>query len=245
MSVDADGPLRLQLFSPIPPVPEEDHGGLKLDWRSDVGRTGALLEWRVPVRSVDAGMPTEVAQILAVALCRVATVTGCTLTLPPGVGAAWAPVPGGQACRFDGPWWRRSRDDIGLLASRDPAVVARFFDDDTFPWSLENQLLVLSAPDAVPALDRAAVEACFAVPMRITRAQLVEAEVTGLLRAGVDGDVAGLYVPAPDARETVERALADATRAAGAHWEVRDGAEHWSVRPPAAGASAAAQNLPN
>jgi hypothetical protein len=232
-AVPAAAPFVVRLYAPIPPLPEEDargvwHGGFKVDARSEVGRTGALLDWQVPVRSVDAGMPADVARALADALCAVAAVTGCTLALPADVGPEWTPVPGGHARRLGGPWWRRG-DRVGLLASRAPAVVAGLFADESFPWWNESQLLLLTPPGVLPALDRAAVDACFALPMRVSRAQLAAAGVVGLVRAGVDGDVAGLYFPAPEWRSPLVGALAAAVTAAGGRWEKHDGAEHAAV----------------
>lgn len=246
---DLARPLVVQLFTPIPPFTERDpggpwHGGLKVDRESEVGRLGSLLEWHVPVRSADAGMPPEVARIFAEALCAVGPVAGCTQDLPAGVGAAWTPVPGGHAYRFTRPWWRGPRHDLGLRASRDPAVVARMFDDETFPWSHEYQTVFLCAPDTLPALDRATVEACLVVPMTVTPARLSELGVLGLLNAGVDGDVAGMYVFDPAVRASLTGALAETTRRAGARWEEIDGRMHWSARPPADARTAAVPSTP-
>ncbi len=229
VSAHAPEVLTLELFSPIPPAPEDDHGGLKLDRRSEVGRAGALLEWRVPARPVDGGMPPEVARTIATALCAVANVAGCTGRVPEHFGAAWTTVPEGHMCRLPGRWWERPRH-VGVLASQDPSVVVRLFDDDEFVWALESQLLFLSPRDTLPRLDRALVEGCFALPIAVTPAQLAAAGVVGFVRAGVDGDVAGVYVPAPEWRARVVRALAAAAATAGGRWADHDGAAHWSVR---------------
>ena len=229
MSVAGERVRALRLFAPMPPAPPGEHGGLKLDWRSEVGRTGVLLAWEMAERPVDGGMPAAVARLVATALCAHATVAGCTLSLPPRVGPEWTPVPGGHACRFAGPWWRGRRHDVGLLASRDPAVVARLFDDADFAWANESQLLLLSPAGTLPTVDRAFVEDGFALPLALSSARLATARVTGLVRAGVDGAVAGLYLADAHRRTALLEALAAEADAAGARWEVRDGATHPAV----------------
>lgn len=224
------------LVAPPPSDPPDvrEHGGLKLDWHTEVGRTGMLLEWRPVGREADAGVPLPVVGALAAGLCAVTTVAGCTLDFPAAVGAHWTAVPGGHAVRFAG---RRVLGfgplPVGVLASRAPAVVARFFDDDTFVWTHETQLLLLAPPDTLPALDRALVSACLAVPIEASLAQLAAAGIIGLARAGVDGDVAGLYLPDPAWRQTVVGALAGAVTAAGLRWGERDGTAHGSAHTPA------------
>ena len=54
----------------------------------------------------------------------------------------------------------------------------------------------------------------------------------GLLRAGVDGDVAGLYLLSAEWRRRVTDALAAAVHAAGGQWTERDGADYWTTRAP-------------
>lgn len=228
----ASGPFTLELIAPPPSsLGDEEHGGLKLDWHSDVGRTGALLGWWPIGRDNDAGVPVVVVDAIAAGLCAVSTVAGCTLDVPDSAGPEWRAVPGGHACRFPG--CRRlgfGAPPLGLIATRHPRVVAGFFDADGFPWALERQLFLLAPPGTLPRLDRALVGACFRLPIPATTAQLTRAGVVGLVRAGVDGDVAGLYVLDPGWRASVVRALADAVVAAGGRWEEHDGRAHWSAR---------------
>ena len=226
-----DAPVfELRLYSPPPPDPPgvEMHGGLKLDWHSDVGRTGVLLDWWPVGRGVDAGVPVPVARALSAGFCAVTTVAGCTLDAPEATGPEWAAVPGGYVCRYPGRRWLGiGPHPLGLRASREVDVVTQLFDDDDFGWALESQVLFLAPPDQLPRLDRAVVEACFAVPIRTSVARLASAGVVGVVCAGVDGDVAGLYVPDPEWRRVIMGALADAALGAGGRWEERDGATFW------------------
>lgn len=255
-------PLVVRAWTPIPAVPPADHGGLKLDATSALGRAGVLLDWTMPEPPVDAGMPPTVARMFAEALCGIADaseaasegatgrrsgrvigcVIGCTDAVPATADATWREVPGGAACRVraaDRPWWRGRGRDVGLLASDQPAVIAPLFDDDAFAWAHETQLLLLAraAPHAaaLPPLDLAFVAGACAVPLAVSAGDLAALGVVGLLRAGVDGAVAGLYVPDPAARRAVLDAIAAATRAAGARWEERDGATHPIVAAAARG----------
>lgn len=227
--------FRIELSRPpVGDVAFEERYGYKLDWRSDVGRTGMLLQWQPVGRGVDAGVPPAVVHALAAGLCAATTVVGCTLDVPEAIGPEWTAVPTGHACRFAG---RRvlgfGPPPLGLHASQNPQTVAALFDDDTFVWSHESQLLLLAPPGTLPRLDQALVESCFRVPMPVTTAQLVDAGVSGLLRAGVDGDVGGLYVLAPEWHAPIVGALDHAVTAAGGRWGEPDGTARWSVGPTA------------
>lgn len=205
------------------------HGGLKLDWHSDVGRLGALLEWWPVGRDGDAGVPLPVAGALAAGLAKAATVVGCTLDVPADATDAWTPAPGGHAVRFaTHRWLGVGPRPLGLLATQVATVAERFFDDRTFAWSNESQLLLLAPPGTLPRVDRALVEACFAVPVRVGASALRERGVVGLVVAGVDGALAGFYPLDPAWRARAVRALADAAAAAGVRWEERTASAHWA-----------------
>ena len=200
------GTPTLRLADPPPDDLEAArHGGLKLDWRSEVGRHGQLLEWWPVGRDRDAGVPLPIVRTLARGLAQATTVVGCTLDVPATVTGEWTPVPGGHARRFARrSWVGVGRLPLGLLATRDADAVARLFDDDAFAWSSENQLLLLAPPDTLPRVDRALVEACFARPIATAARRLAEAGVVGLVVAGVD---------------PLARVLAESAAAAGVHWE--------------------------
>ncbi len=221
----------LHLYRPPPAVP-----GLKLDWHSALGSTGVLLDWETAEPMVDGGVPPAVRALLAAGLAAAGTVAACTTRVADDVGRDWTRVPQGYDCRLPGGLLARRRS-VAVRATRDLAEVARFFDETLFDWAQESQLLLLAPPgplpdelpDVLPTLDRALVDGCLAQPMTTTPDQLRAAGLIGIVRPGVDGGMAGLYVPDAAARAAVLGALATAARVAGAAWLERDGAEHWAV----------------
>jgi hypothetical protein len=97
---------------------------------------------------------------------------------------------------------------VDLVSTRDRRVAAGLFDDPGYPWCLQGQVALLSAPDSPPPLvDRETLFAVFADGWEQNAQRLRGAGIFGLLRPGVDGDVAGVFTLADDAGQ----ALVDAS----------------------------------
>jgi hypothetical protein len=98
----------------------------------------------------------------------------------------------------------------GVTATRQPDVAAGAFDDPGFPWWLQGQALLLSDPNADPPdIDEPTLLALLEEDWARRAAALEARGVQGVVRPGVDGDVAGLLALSDpfDARliESMER----------------------------------------
>ena len=86
---------------------------------------------------------------------------------------------------------RRSCD--ALIITQRPALVCRLFNDAGYPWHLQGHVVLLFAKDAdLPLIDHRII--CNLCGDNWSRAAytMVDAGLLGVLRPGVDGDVAGL-----------------------------------------------------
>jgi hypothetical protein len=173
-----------------------------------------LVGWQLPGAAIDCGVPFDIAVALARALTSVACVTF------PATGAGLAAIREstvqGTQVRSAGPQGLKERADavlkrqpstVDVVSTRDPAVALTLFDDPGYPWCLQGQVAFLSAPDSPPPpVDRETLFSVFADGWEENVDRLRGAGIFGLLRPGVDGDVAGMFTLAGDA------ALVDALR---------------------------------
>ena len=82
---------------------------------------------------------------------------------------------------------------VVLVSTRAPATVMTAFDDAQYPWWLQGQVLMLSAVDAEPPdVDLEKLFAFFDEEWTRQAAALSARRLVGVMRPGVDGDVAGL-----------------------------------------------------
>ena len=188
-----------------------------------------LIGWHEDPRRHDGGLPTHVATVLARALTAVARVTfPCSATTPPGPGG-WSPsgerlVRGLVTSRLSGrvaAFLKGQSRQVALVSTRDPRTVAAAFDDGEYPWWLQGQALLLSGRDAVPPeIDWEALLALLGERWSTEAVARTDAGLIGVLRPGVDGDVAGLLSLTPDFEESVLAALEPESRLAGVGWAV-------------------------
>ncbi|MDZ7622048.1 MAG: hypothetical protein U5O69_06575 [Candidatus Competibacteraceae bacterium] len=110
---------------------------------------------------------------------------------------------------------------ILLLSTRRPETVVRLFDDARYPWWLQGQVGLLSAPEAAPPdCDRLALLALLGDSWAARVASLSRSGVLGILRPGVDGDLAGLLSFSHAFEESVLIALEREVRRSGDAWAV-------------------------
>ena len=188
-----------------------------------------LLGWSQTAEQRDAGVPGEVARVLARALTSVARVTFPCSFVKPVATTAWSPLDDDlvrvlTAKGFGGRIVAKLRgtpSDITLMSTRRPGTAVRLFDDPAFPWWQQGQLVLLSRSDAPPPdIDEDTLLALFGEDWTKHAASLAPLGIEGVLRPGVDGDVAGLWsvTEAFEHVVLVLGALERETRAAGFDW---------------------------
>ena len=194
-----------------------------------------LIGWSTVPASPDAGVPEAVASVLARALTAVARVT-----FPSSDPAG--PQDGDSAPGQDRYGWAgRLGKALGWGAAggapwstRRPETARRLFDDAGYPWWLQGQVALLSAPDAPPPeIDAPGLLGLLADDWAVQAAALTVPDLRGVLRPGVDGDLAGLLSLGHDFEPVFLAALEAKARSSGFGWSLlteRAFADHLAAR---------------
>jgi hypothetical protein len=107
------------------------------------------------------------------------------------------------------------------MSTTDPQTLMQAFDDAAHPWSMQGQVLLISAPaEAPPGIDRKQLRALLENEWGDAADALSAPGVIGVVRPGVDGDLAGLLTLTADAERTSLAALEGETRRASFDWSV-------------------------
>ena len=170
------------------------------------GRAWTLIGWQQKPPSLDAGVPHDVAAVLAAALSAVARVTFPSSSEQADAASDWSPrdrhdvrllSSGGVTASIRAALKGTPRDMV-LVSTRNPDAIVRLFDDAAYPWWMQGTFSLLSAPDGRPPdLEWTQAVALLSGPSPSEMESLLAA-VHGLLKPGVDGDVAGLLMQRPD-----------------------------------------------
>ena len=108
-----------------------------------------------------------------------------------------------------------------LVSTRDPDIAIRIFEDAGFPWWLQGQVVLLSDPDAdPPAVDEPTLIALFENDWARRAAALGSIGVEGVVRPGVDGDVAGMLTLTGTLNAHLLESLEREARRAGLTWSL-------------------------
>ena len=194
----------------------------------DMGGAMVLMGWRQTPEPVDGGVPSDIAAVIARALTCVARVTflSAEMDAPSNV---WSPR-GADFVRSMGKAGLAGRihnliDRIpphaALVSTRQPETALRLFDDGGFPWWLQSQVALLSNPEAAPPdLEGAALLSLVDDAWATHAADFSGAGVLGILRPGVDGDVAGLLSLTTSFEVAMLAALESESLQAGFEWAV-------------------------
>jgi hypothetical protein len=186
-----------------------------------------LIGWKEAGGGPDAGVPAEVATVLARALTSVARVTFPCSSVNPVATGVWSPLDDDLIRGLTGKGLggrivaklRGNPADIPLMSTRRPETAMRLFDDVRFPWWLQGQVVLLSEPDArPPEIDEESLLALFGEEWMKHAASLAPVGIEGILRPGVDGDVAGLLTLTDAFDQVVLAALERETRRAELDW---------------------------
>ncbi len=186
-----------------------------------------LIGWRQGPEYVGGGVSESVTRVLARALTSVARVTFPSSTVDPVATSAWS-ASGGDFTRvlvqqgFGGRLVARLRgtpSEVALISTRRPGSVRALFKEAGFPWWLQGQVALLSEPDAPPP--DIAADALLALidddwASRVVA--LAGESVVGVVRPGVDGDVAGVLSLTPPFEQSLLAALEREAVEAGFSW---------------------------
>ena len=189
-----------------------------------------ILGWSSTGEHLDGGISPLAARILTRSLTECARVTfACSTLAVKEAGDEWT--------RIGNDYVRRLTDDRGarrlisadklpkratLVSTRDPATLVRAFDDGGFPWWLQGQVMLLSNPTAQRPPDFR-----FRAVRQLTDDRWLEEAtsipgLTGVLRPGVDGAMAGIQTLNAGLRALLLDAFESQSQAAGVSFEIVD-----------------------
>jgi hypothetical protein len=133
-------------------------------------------------------MPGSAGRVLVRALTSVARLTFPCSAVDPAATSVWSSLDGDRVRVVAG-----KSGFMALGSTRRPERATGLFDDGAFPWWLQGQVVLLSEPDAAPPdIDEAGLLGLIGDDWTKQGGLLSRAGVRGILRPGVDGDVAGL-----------------------------------------------------
>jgi len=186
-----------------------------------------LLGWSQTTERHDAGVPEDVTRVLGRVLTSTARVTFPSSAATDGATRVWSPVGDDLVRALSGKGFgervvaklRGRPPNVALMSTRRPETAMRLFDDASFPWWMQGQVVLLSGVDALPPdVDEDALLALFGEDWTKRATPLAAAGIEGIMRPGVDGDVAGLLSLKDEFEQTVLDALERETRLAGFGW---------------------------
>jgi hypothetical protein len=158
----------------------------------DVGRDvqRCMIGWLVDPQPVDAGVPAEVALMLAGVLVKHAV----------------ANFP------------RKINKSVSIVHAVTVEQAQPAFNDEYFDWTRRGQVILLSPPNAQPpAISERSLEVA-RDPARLHR--LSDDGFSGVILPGVDGDVAGIYTFSADLRDKLLAELEAACHGAEAEFRI-------------------------
>jgi hypothetical protein len=170
-----------------------------------------------------------VAGVLARALTSTARVTFPCSFASAVASKVWSPLDDDLICSIIGKGFgarlvanvKGTPSAITLMSTRRAETAMRLFDDAGFPWWMQGQVVVLSKPDAPPPnIDEDTLLALFGDDWATHAPSLGPFGIEGIVRPGVDGDVAGLLSLNGAFDDAVLGALESETRRAGVDWAV-------------------------
>src|SRR4029077_5162138 len=168
-----------------------------------------LVGWKKDPEPVDGGVPEDVAAVLARAFTSIGRITFLSSAVHASTGSGVSPL-----TRAPGP--------ADLMSTTDPQTLVQAFDDAAHPWWMQGQVLLISAPasGAPPEIERKLFLALLENGWTAAADTLSPLGVIGVVRPGVDGEIAGLLTLTADAERMSLAALEGETRRASFDWSV-------------------------
>jgi hypothetical protein len=194
-------------------------------WPASPGSRVGLLDWLLDEDPIDAGVPEDVAELIARALCRTHRVSFLDPRADDSDLEQWIPAEEGWTRVLQpsllGRLTRRPR--FPLACTGDPDRAAELFRTERFSWDQRAQLIVMSRSSGPPPeLSYAQIEAILGGES-IGRVQLaLPPDVEAIVLPAVDGDYAQLIALEEVHRKRIVDDLASECAQAGKRWSVID-----------------------
>jgi hypothetical protein len=186
-------------------------------WQLPLPSAGRLLivGWTLQHERAEAGVPDEVAAVLARALAGTAKVTFPSSSAHSETGETSSRLL--QPSRMAERWaslWSNAPATFHLVTTREPEVAKSLFADSAFPWWLQGQIAILTPADqGSPDLDRSSILSAIRgsdwAPPGVT------GQIEAIVRPGVDGDVMGVVALDGGFERVLEHSLRQQAAAGG------------------------------
>ncbi|MEP3480604.1 MAG: hypothetical protein ABJZ55_15245 [Fuerstiella sp.] len=186
-----------------------------------------ILGWNVQNSDEDGGVPRSIAEVIAHSLTDNYRVTfPCTSVDRAAVEGDCIPNSADWARRLDAVSISRSGrkcpDSAVLLSTRNWETLIRAFDDGGFPWWLQGQILMLTDQDNGDQLGISNSDiALLSCDDWCRKAQSVRS-LSGVVRPGVDGSLAGIWTSDEIGQKRLLRSLEVVCRHEGLGWDILD-----------------------
>jgi hypothetical protein len=192
--------------------------------------TITLIGWKQISEPVDSGVPNDVAMMLARTFASVARVTFFAVSEADVTSKDWsllnedfvrAVSERGLIARAQ-QFLARIPYNAVLVSTRQAKTVVRLFDEPAFPWWLEGQIVLLSSAEgSLPLLDgKSAISLLDNDNSSRQREICLNAGILGIIRPGVDGDIAGFLSLNPSIEARLLSTLENESLRLGFDWSV-------------------------
>ena len=195
-------------------------------WMLPPSETGQLviIGWRLAGdRPVDGGVPPLIADVLCTGFSRSSWVSFFDASKPLISSArvqVGKLVVAGLGARIRA-LMQHLPSTVFQVSTREHEIAVAAFDASLFSWSMQVQVLLLSAPEHRPrVLTWTEMWSLTSRERPITSEALNSLDVEAALFPGVDGDVAGLVSSNPQIETRILAALQGAAEAADVDWRV-------------------------
>jgi hypothetical protein len=187
-----------------------------------------LIGWKQEPEPVDGGVPAAVAAVLTRALTSLGRVTFPSSMVQASATSGWSRIGSddvrGLAAPFTGRVAAAMKGTPGhvvLVSTTDSETARQAFDDPGYPWWMQGQVLLMSASNAAPPdIDREQLLALLDQDWARGAERLARSGIAGILRPGVDGDLAALLTVTGGVDDASLAALEREARLASFGWSV-------------------------